>query len=48
MAGNEVFDADKVEAIKLAIADGKFQIDSSKVTAGLLQSVKDLLQTRKN
>jgi negative regulator of flagellin synthesis FlgM len=48
MASSEIFDANKVEAIKLAIADGKFQIDSRKVTAGLLETVKDLLQTRKN
>ncbi|MFZ4699528.1 MAG: flagellar biosynthesis anti-sigma factor FlgM [Candidatus Methylumidiphilus sp.] len=38
-----VFDADKVEQIKTAIASGQFQVDPSKVADGLLQSVKDLL-----
>lgn len=40
------FDAKKVEAIKLAIADGQFQVDSSKIANELIASVKDLLQSR--
>ena len=45
----QVFDANKVEAIKLAIADGKFQVDAEKVTAWLLiTTVKNLLQARRN
>ncbi len=42
-ADEPVFDAGKVEQIKSAIASGQFQVDSSKVADGLLQSVKDLL-----
>ena len=41
--GGPVFDAGKVEQIKSAIAKGQFQVDTSKVADGLLQSVKDLL-----
>jgi negative regulator of flagellin synthesis FlgM len=42
-----VFDAKKVEKIKLAIADGQFQVNSEKVADGLLETVKDLLQSRR-
>lgn len=42
-ADEPVFDAGKVEQIKSAIASGQFQVDSSKVADGLLQSVRDLL-----
>lgn len=48
IASSEVFDAGKVEAIKSAIADGKFKVDAEKVADGLLASVKNLLQARKN
>lgn len=48
MAASNVFDANKVEAIKLAIADGKFQVDAEKVADGLIATVKNLLQARKN
>lgn len=41
-----VFDAEKVEAIKSAIASGKFQVDSDKVANGLIETVKDLLTTK--
>ena len=40
------FDAKKVDAIKLAIADGQFQVDSKKIANELISSVKDLLQGR--
>lgn len=42
-----VFDTKKVEKIKLAIADGQFHVNSEKVADGLLETVRDLLHSRK-
>lgn len=44
---NSVFDTKKVERIKLAIADGQFNVNSEKVADGLLETVRDLLHSRK-
>ena len=42
-----VFDTKKVERIKLAIADGQFNVNSEKVADGLLETVRDQLHSRK-
>ncbi|HVL75903.1 MAG TPA: flagellar biosynthesis anti-sigma factor FlgM [Noviherbaspirillum sp.] len=46
--GNAVFDAKKVEEIKAAIAEGRFQVDPEKVANGLLDTVTDLIHARKS
>lgn len=47
VANAEVFDAQKVDAIKSAIASGKFTVDSEKIADGLVASVKDFLSTQR-
>lgn len=42
------FDAKKVEAIKLAIANGEFKVNPEKVADGLLATVRELLQPSRN
>ena len=47
IASTSVFDTEKVDAIKAAIAKGQFKVDSEKVADGLIATVKDLLTTQK-
>lgn len=47
VSASSVFDAEKVDAIKSAIANGQFKVDSEKVADGLINSVKDFLSTQK-
>lgn len=47
MSAGGVFDANKVEQIKLAIASGHFQVNSEKVADELLKTVRELLQANK-
>lgn len=46
-SNNAVFDSKKVERIKSAIADGQFTVNSEKVADSLLETVRDLLHSRK-
>jgi negative regulator of flagellin synthesis FlgM len=46
VATSGVFDANKVEEIKAAIAGGQFQVNPEKVASGLLNNATDLLQTQ--
>jgi negative regulator of flagellin synthesis FlgM len=46
VASSSVFDANKVEEIKAAIAGGQFQVNPEKVASGLISNVSDLLQTQ--
>lgn len=47
MNTSAVYDANKVERIRDAIAGGHFKVDSEKIADGLLDTVRDLLHTRK-
>jgi negative regulator of flagellin synthesis FlgM len=47
IATDKAFDVEKVAAIKLAISSGQFKVDSEKVADGLIETVKDLLTTKK-
>jgi negative regulator of flagellin synthesis FlgM len=46
VASASVFDANKVEEIKAAIAGGRFQVDAEKVAEGLMDTVRELIQTQ--
>lgn len=47
VANSSVFDTKKVEEIKSAIAEGRFQVNAEKVAEGLIDTVKDMLQRPK-
>ena len=47
VAMDNVYDADKVEAIKLAISNGEFSIDAGKIADGLIDTVQSLLTQKK-
>lgn len=42
-----VFDTTKVQEIKAAIADGTFKVNPERIADGLIDTVKDLINTRK-
>ena len=44
MSDTAVFDAQKVEEIKAAIAEGQFKVDTGKVADSLIETVQNLLQ----
>ncbi|MFN3985961.1 MAG: flagellar biosynthesis anti-sigma factor FlgM [Rhodocyclaceae bacterium] len=43
MAATPTVDRARVEELKLAIAEGRFKVDASKVADGLIDSVKEML-----
>ena len=47
ISGSSTFDVKKVNEIKAAIASGTFQVNPEKVANGLIDTVKDLLSSRK-
>jgi negative regulator of flagellin synthesis FlgM len=46
-SGGSVFDSKRVEEIKVAIAEGRFEVNPQKIADGLIATVKDLLGARK-
>lgn len=46
LAGGD-FDAARVAEIRAAIAEGRYQVDASRIADGLLDQVRDLLGERK-
>jgi negative regulator of flagellin synthesis FlgM len=47
VSSTSVFDTKKVEEIKAAIANGQFQVNAESVADGLMDTVKDLISTRR-
>ena len=46
-AGETPIDASKVAEIKQAIAEGRFQINPERIAAGLLDSVREMLDAKR-
>ena len=46
LSKGEVFDAERVAEIKQAISEGRFTVNADKVADGLLDTVRDLIQSR--
>ncbi len=42
-SGNDVFNAEKVEAMKAAIADGSFQVNAEAIAAKMLSTAAEML-----
>ncbi len=47
-SGNEIFSVNKVNEIKQAIAEGRFQIDSEKIADTFIEGVIDLLNAQQH
>lgn len=43
----DTFNMDKVNEIKAAIANGTFKVNANRIADGLIDTVKDLISTRK-
>ena len=48
LAAQGAFDSAKIEEIKSAIAEGRFQVNAEKIADGLIDSVKELIHSRKS
>jgi len=46
LANVPVADAGRIAEIKQAMAEGRFQVDASKVADGLIQSVRDMIASQ--
>ena len=47
LANAPVVNADRVAEIKQAIIDGRFQVNADRIAGGLIESVRQLLASRK-
>ena len=47
LANDEVFDAARVAEIKRAISEGRFVVNADKVADGLLETVRELIQSKR-
>ena len=48
LANSPVVDSARVEEVKLAISEGRFQVNSNKVADKLLETVRDMIQAHKS